>query len=542
MKDVRLLERPLALAVLIAFGLWILIHILEQVLWVLVLVLLAMILAAALLPIVKRMRSVEFPGRRRMPAALAVVLIYLVGLSGLAVVGYLVGGVILTELLHLLASLPTLGNQLSDRLTQLQQALHVPPELMPAPQDINNEIKALASRISGAAALAGVFVQTLASAIFESVFVLTLALFFVVESKDILEFWVHLFPPSQRAKAREVSADIGVKMGQWLLGQLANITIIGALAGIGSALLGLPYPGLFAVVTALLDLSPMLGPTVVAFPAAAIGLTISPLTGLGALLLYFALAAFEAHVLAPLVTGRVVRLSPSLIIIAIPLGIALYGGIGAIIAVPVTAALQVIFSEVVRPWMREQQGLPAAGTNPATAKRELSGHNGKRPYDASDVQHAMDSVGSWAKSWDDVLRFLRGPGPYDSDFAPGELPALIHDLEELKRRGAPFTTDYRQVWHALTGEATNDMAPPEISSVPVSLPELQDRYLRGLEFPATREEAVHGAQENGAPRDVLQVLEAIQDKQYRDMGMLVEATDQAMRDQATRTEPSRDGD
>ncbi len=88
-----------------------------------------------------------------------------------------------------------------------------------------------------------------------------------------------------------------------------------------------------------------------------VGLTVSPLSAVGALLLYFGLAAFEAHALAPLVTGRIVRLSPTLILISIPLGAALYGALGAFLAIPVTAALQVIFHEIVLPWLRAEQGV-----------------------------------------------------------------------------------------------------------------------------------------------------------------------------------------
>jgi hypothetical protein len=148
----------------------------------------------------------------------------------------------------------------------------------------------------------------------------------------------------------------------------------------------------------------------------------------------------------------------------------------------------------------------------------------KRPYDASDLKELMDNTGGWARSWDDVLRYLKGPAERDADFSRAEVPALIHDIEGLRDRKVPFDWDYRKAWHEITGEPVADLPPPEGLVTPPTNPiELQDRYLAGLEFPADKDAVLAQARRNKAPARVTQVLERLKKKEYRDMPDLIEA-------------------
>ncbi|HEY8476663.1 MAG TPA: DUF2795 domain-containing protein [Chloroflexota bacterium] len=147
----------------------------------------------------------------------------------------------------------------------------------------------------------------------------------------------------------------------------------------------------------------------------------------------------------------------------------------------------------------------------------------KRPYDHSDLKELMDNVGGWAESWDHVLRYLRGPARYDADFAEDEVPALIADVQRLKERGLPFTTDYRNVWQAITGEDASKLPPPEgVKKPPTNPLELEDRYLKGLQFPAEKDDVLRVARQHHAPPRVMGVLERIESRTYTNMGSLLE--------------------
>ncbi len=148
----------------------------------------------------------------------------------------------------------------------------------------------------------------------------------------------------------------------------------------------------------------------------------------------------------------------------------------------------------------------------------------KRSYDASDVKELMDNTGGWARNWDDVLKYLHGPAVYDADFAKDEVPGMIEDVEQLKKENVPFTTDYREIWHALTGERTEGLPPPEgIKTPPTNPIELEGKYLKGLKFPAHKAQVLDTAKANHAPGRVMEVLLKLKDRPYKDMGSLLEA-------------------
>lgn len=354
-KKVRLALYPLVLAVAAGFGLWLAFQILERVLWVLVLVLLALILAAALMPGVRFLRRARLPPSGwRLPKPLAVLVIYLAIAFVFSTLGYLVVKTVVLELLGLFEVLPSLAEDLAERAQAIASAAGL-GLLLPSPEDIAGQVQALTASYASALSLAGVFVQALVEFIVRLFIVLTLALFLIAESERILDFWVQLFPSSQQARVRELTTSVGDKVGHWLLGQMAVATITGTLAGLAAALLGLPYPFLIGVVTAVLDLAPIVGPTLMVFPAFLLGLSQSLFIAIAALIVFYGIAELDGNVLSPLITGRAVSLSPTLIIIAIPMGLALYGAIGALIAVPVVAAVQVFVTEIVLPWLKERQ-------------------------------------------------------------------------------------------------------------------------------------------------------------------------------------------
>lgn len=358
---VRFGIRPLVLILIVGFGLWILLQLVQRALWVLVLVVLAIILAAALMPIVQVIRRARLPpGGWRVPKALAVIIVYATLAVLLVAITYFVGAVLLSELVAFISSLPQIAAQFAETLIEFERRTGV-PVVTPAPEAIAGQLQELSTRALEALLFAVTVAEGIIWFFFQLFIVLALALFLIVESERIVAFWVDLFPRPQREKVHALTLNIGSKVGYWILGQIAVATITGVLAGIGAALLGLPYPALLGLVTAILDLAPVLGPTLMVFPGFLLGLSQSILVALAAVVFFYALAEFDGSVLSPLITGRAVEISPTLIIIAVPIGLALYGAIGALIAIPTTAALQIVTHEVILPWLHEQQEVAESG-------------------------------------------------------------------------------------------------------------------------------------------------------------------------------------
>lgn len=360
METVRLSERPLIRAVLLGFGLWILVRLLERVVWAVVLVLLAIVLATALMPAVRVLRRVALPPRNwRLPEAVAAILVYIgVGLV-LGLVGFLVVRSFTTDLTVLLANLPAVAATVVSQADALASSLGL-PGLLPSPEDIVGQVQGLADEALEALRASGTVAGGVLAFVFQLFLVLTLSVFLVSGSEQILAFWVSLFPPHQREKVRQITSLSGDRVGRWALGQLTVAAITGTLAGLISLALGLPYAMAIAVTTAALDLAPVLGPGLMVVPVFLLGLWQSPLTAVLAAVSFYLLSQLDGNVLGPLITGRAVQLSPILVIVAITFGLALYGAVGALVAIPVAATLQVVAEEALLPWWHSRHHGPPA--------------------------------------------------------------------------------------------------------------------------------------------------------------------------------------
>ena len=375
MKEVWLKERPIITAVIFAFAAWVVLELMTYVLWVLVAILVASILAAAMMPIVRLVRRASLPPFGwRIPKWLAVVFIYLSVAAVFAFLSYLAEQVIFPELRALIASLPQIAQDLTQRADSLFQAAGI-SGLLPSRQEILAQIGPILSRVVPSLGLVESAIGQVFFFFYAIFFVLILALFLVEESEPLTDFWVGLFPPDQREKARTTITHVGNKVGYWILGQLTVATITALVAGLGVWMLGLPYPFLIGTTTGLLDLAPIIGPSFMAIPVGALALTISPVKAVAAVLLFYGLSFLDGHVLSPSITGRFVQLRMTLVLIAVVLGLALYGAVGVLVAIPVTAGAVVVIDEVFLPWFKKQQ---AVGAKEA---RERGDEQGEGPSD-----------------------------------------------------------------------------------------------------------------------------------------------------------------
>jgi predicted PurR-regulated permease PerM len=323
--------------------------------WVLMLVLLSSILASAMMPGVRLMRRPRLPRLGwRLPKAIAVLIIYVLIAAGLGLMIFVLGSILVAEARGFAETLPGLMEGLLERIAQLEQELGL-PGLIPSTEEIGSQLQALAGQAAGALRWTGIVLEGVIDFGFRLFIVLALALFMVIEAERIASFWVTLFPTSQRERVAELTSSLGDKVGYWILGRVAVATITGVMAGVAAALLGLPYPLLIGVVTGVLDFAPVVGPTLMVFPVFLLGLAQSEFIAILGVLIFYGIAEIDGSVLSPLIEGRAVRLSPVLILIAVPFGLAVYGIIGAVVAVPVSVALQLITLQVILPWLRERQ-------------------------------------------------------------------------------------------------------------------------------------------------------------------------------------------
>jgi hypothetical protein len=121
---------------------------------------------------------------------------------------------------------------------------------------------------------------------------------------------------------------------------------VGIATGLAYSVLGLPSPLLLGVLAGIFEAIPMAGPLLGAIPALLVAATISPQLMLLVGLVYVAIQFAEGNILVPLVMRNTIGLSPFLVIVALLIGGAVGGIPGAFLAVPITAAVEVVLERL----------------------------------------------------------------------------------------------------------------------------------------------------------------------------------------------------
>ena len=191
----------------------------------------------------------------------------------------------------------------------------------------------------------GVFSTTL-GALANVVIILFVGLFLAVEPRLYTDGLIRLVPIGKRARAREILYAVGDVLQWWLVGKVVAMLMIGVLTALGLWLLGVELALTLGLIAALLTFIPNIGPVLALVPAVLLALMHSPTQALYVILLYLAIQTVESYVLTPLVQRRTVSLPPALTISAqVALGV-LLGGLGLVLATPLTVALLVLIQRL----------------------------------------------------------------------------------------------------------------------------------------------------------------------------------------------------
>lgn len=336
------------ITVLVISGLaWLLIQIKE----ILIILLIATIVASGVAPMVSALERVRWTrsGRRlSRPAAILIVMLGIVVLL-LGITALLVTPLVI-ETQQFLANFPERLQQLKAVLQSLEVRYPWLPDMAGLVERLPQELNRLGRYFAPAAGVAFRFLGGLASVLT----VLFIVFYMLVEGPALRSGFVALFPRKERAKVLTMVDEVGAKFGGWVRGQLLLGLIIGGLAGTGMAAIDMPFPVLLGIVAGITELIPMIGPTLGAIPAIFLAI-LQPTWKLIFVVVYYAfIQQFEASVIVPRVMRQSVGLSPLLTIFALVVGAKLLGMAGALLAVPVAAALQVVVSEIVQRFRPEE--------------------------------------------------------------------------------------------------------------------------------------------------------------------------------------------
>jgi predicted PurR-regulated permease PerM len=298
------------------------------------------LVAIGLSPVVTRLERRRIRGTRPLPRWVAILEVYLLLAVVLVLVAVMVMPPLIEQARAFWTAIPGLLDSAQTWLMErglLTHKLSVGEAVQQAaggsgPDAVSTVVGAISGFVGG---------------VFGFLTILILAFYLLLDSRGMFRNFVALFPKSERGRVEDASRRISSKVSAWLAGQLALAAIIGTTAGLALWLMNVPYFYVLALIAGLGEMIPVVGPILSAIPAVGVALTVSPATALFVAIFFLVQQQIENHVLVPKVMERQVGVSAGIVIIALLLGGTLLGIVGAILAVPTAAILQVVFQEFI---------------------------------------------------------------------------------------------------------------------------------------------------------------------------------------------------
>ncbi|HVM31169.1 MAG TPA: AI-2E family transporter [Candidatus Limnocylindrales bacterium] len=177
--------------------------------------------------------------------------------------------------------------------------------------------------------------------------VLAMVYFWLTGRARLQRFALAMLPEDRRAGTREAWNEVEFRLGAWVRAQLILMGSIGLMTGVAYAVIGLEGAVLLAVIAALAEAIPLVGPALGAIPALVVAATTGSIeTVLLVAVVYAAIQTVESNVLVPIVMRNTVGVPPFMVVAGVLAGAAIAGVVGAVVAVPLVAAVIVVLSRI----------------------------------------------------------------------------------------------------------------------------------------------------------------------------------------------------
>ncbi|MCB0130923.1 MAG: AI-2E family transporter [Caldilineaceae bacterium] len=180
-----------------------------------------------------------------------------------------------------------------------------------------------------------------------------MSVYWLVARSSALKFLLRLSPVDHRRRIAAAWIDTEETLGAYLRGQVVLALLIGVASLVGLLIFRVPNAVALAIVAGLFEFIPFVGPFLGALPAVLVGLSVSPLTAVLIGVWYMLVQQVEGNYLVPKIMHRSIGLHPLLVMLAIFGGYYLQGVVGALLAIPIAGAVQVIVRHL---WLDDALG------------------------------------------------------------------------------------------------------------------------------------------------------------------------------------------
>ena len=332
--------RTLVTAALIVLGIVALVAFLATIISIVLVVLVAIVFAEGIRPLVDDLRL------RRVPQPVGILIVYIAVLVFIAIMVLLLVQPIVSEASSLARNFPTYQKDFLKWFTGVEQQFHFNVDVAKQVSSVIDATRNILFAIGG----------TIFSIIVDFVLVLVVGFLWLVSSDRLKSFTVDLFPEAHQELVVDIFREMGFRMGGFLRAVAINSLALGLVVGVACWLLRLPDPVILGISAGLTAAIPMVGGIIGVVPAVLLGFTVSPEYPIVVLIVLMVIQFVDANTVVPMVMNRVVSLPALGVVLALLVGGAIQGLIGAILAVPVAAALQVLLVRAAVPAIHHAQG------------------------------------------------------------------------------------------------------------------------------------------------------------------------------------------
>jgi predicted PurR-regulated permease PerM len=327
--------RGILRAVLILTALGILLYLTWRVRGVLRLVGISLFLALTLMPVVDAISS-----KVRAPRALVILAVYVVLIAVVAVIGYVVVPGVVKEVQQVSHDAPTYANDLRQNGTfrHYDDQHHITAKLVSDAHRLPQLLGKLAGPLKDVTVQAFGFVSQLVT-------VLALAFLLLLHGRRYVNAALTL-TGEREEHYRRLIISVNKAVASYMLGNIVISVLATVATWIVLSILGVPYPLALAFVVGFFDLIPLVGATLGAVVVALATLTVNfPTATIMWIAFIIVWQRVEDYLVQPFVYGKALKVNPIVTILAVVMGAALLGILGALLAIPIAAAIQIVLED-----------------------------------------------------------------------------------------------------------------------------------------------------------------------------------------------------
>ena len=347
----------------------------------------AALLAFALTPAVKVLR-------RFMPRVLAVIIVYLVVLSGISLLLYAIFNTTIDQVSSLATTVKTFltpqGRQQAVPIVQSFARFGI------TPGQLQQFAQVIESQATGIVTNALPFLSGIADFMLNVIIVAVLSIYLLLDGPRAIGWLRRNAPMMQRERTYFFLDTLERVIGGYIRGQLIMSSTVGVLVGVGMTLLGVPYGVLLGVVAFILEFVPIIGTILSGVLCVLLALSKGWVIALIVLVYFVVVHVLEGDILAPRIVGRAVGVHPAVSLFALLAGAELFGIWGAVLGSPLAGLIQAVLVTVWQDWRanhpeqfpqpeedgeqrEEEEETEEEEVNPKTAPRKIVPGSEKPP-------------------------------------------------------------------------------------------------------------------------------------------------------------------